>query len=44
MDKTFEPELDLQVDELGVAKELTIGIPNQVNTEDNPQVPHTLQD
>jgi hypothetical protein len=44
MDKTFQPELDLQVVELGDAKELTMGIPNQVNSEDNPQVPQKLQD
>ncbi|MEO6279847.1 rubrivinodin family lasso peptide [Roseateles sp.] len=40
MDKSTQTdqELDLQVVELGDAKELTMGIPAQVYTEDNPQL------
>ena len=43
MDKTSQPELEPQVVELGDAKELTMGIPNQVNSEDNPLVPQKLR-
>lgn len=38
MDETKSTELDLQVVELGDAKQLTMGIPAEVAAEDNPQV------
>jgi hypothetical protein len=43
MDKSTQTELDQQIVDLGDAKDLTMGIPNQVNSEDNPEVPHKLQ-
>jgi len=39
MDDIKHTEEELQLVELGDAKELTLGIPAPVYTEDNPQVP-----
>ena len=38
MNEKSQPELELQVVELGDAKELTMGIPVPQFAEDNPQV------
>lgn len=38
MDSTFQLDIEHQLVDLGDAKELTLGIPNALNPEDNPLV------
>ena len=43
MDSTFQLDIEHQLVDLGDAKDLTLGIPNWLNSEDNPVVAGKFQ-